>query len=180
MKMAKASQADIEMAIALESALDVLESWPPAMPEAIQRINGDLNYEYFDRDNVRYEYFDRDNDEQCGRALRHLLEIIERGSLSRVVYGLQVLLDPANKLVDPDADTLEHHPDAVAAQAQIAELTRQRDELLAALESLVREHDAVFTGRNDGAQDSYYNAHPGRAIAYRIARAVIASVKGAA
>lgn len=170
MKMAKASQADIEMAIALESALDVLERWPPAMPEAIQRIDGDREY----------EYFDRDNDEQCGRALRHLLEIIERGSLSRVVYGLQVLLDPANKLVDPDADTLEHHPDAVAAQTQIAELTRQRDELLAALESLVREHDAVFTGRNDGAQDSYYNAHPGRAIAYRIARAVIASVKGAA
>jgi len=46
--------------------------------------------------------------------------------------------------------------------------------LLAALQALIREHDAVFAGREDGgAQDSYYNAHPGRAIAYRNARAAI-------
>ena len=50
--------------------------------------------------------------------------------------------------------------------------------LLEALQGLIREHDAVFAGREDGAQDSYYNAHPGRAIAYRNARAAIAKATG--
>ena len=47
-------------------------------------------------------------------------------------------------------------------------------QLLEALQALIREHDAVFAGRTDGAQDAYYNAHPGRAIAYRNARAAVA------
>jgi hypothetical protein len=32
----------------------------------------------------------------------------------RVVWGCAVMLDPANKCVDPDADTIEHHPDTLA------------------------------------------------------------------
>lgn len=51
-------------------------------------------------------------------------------------------------------------------------------ELLEALKSLIREHDSVFAGREDGAQDSYYNAHPGRAIAYQKARAAVAKAEG--
>jgi len=33
-----------------------------------------------------------------------------------VNWGMYVLLTPSNKVVDPDADTLEDHPDTVAAR----------------------------------------------------------------
>lgn len=106
MKMAKASQADLEMAQELVGALDALgQRWCPTMPPAIERLT----------DGREHEEFDRLNDEDCGRALRHLLEVAERGSLSRVVWGMVVLLDPRNRCVDPAADTIEHHPDVTAA-----------------------------------------------------------------
>lgn len=108
MKMAKASQADLNMAMDLVNALAALgQRFYPCMPEAIERLGEDD-----ERAN-----FDRDDDAQCGRALRHLLEIAERGSLFRVVWSMVVLLDPRNRCVDPDADTIEHHPDVAAALA---------------------------------------------------------------
>jgi hypothetical protein len=61
------------------------------------------------------ERFDRDNDAQCGRAMRYLLGLADQASLIRVVFGAAVMLDPRNKLVDPDADTIEHHPDVDSA-----------------------------------------------------------------
>lgn len=108
MKMAKASEEDLRMAMDLVGALDALgQRFAPCMPEAIERLKGGRDV----------ERFDSDDDAQCGRALRHLLEVAERGSLSRVIYGMAVLLDPANKVVDPVADSLEHHPETVAALA---------------------------------------------------------------
>lgn len=108
MKMAKASQADLDMAVDLVSALDALgQRWAPSMPPSIERLTGGREH----------EEFDRHSDEDCGRALRHLLEVAERGSLSRVVWGMVVLLDPRNRCVDPAADTIEHHPDVTAAMA---------------------------------------------------------------
>jgi hypothetical protein len=106
MNMAKASKADMDMAIELCNALDALGNrLIPCMPEAVEQL----------RDGDEMERFDSDDDEQCGRALRHLLEIADRGSLMRVIWGMGVLLDPANRVVDPDADTLQHHPATVAA-----------------------------------------------------------------
>lgn len=105
MKMAKASEADLEMAIALANMLEALgHRFCPSMPTVIARNDGDEN-------------FDRDDDDQCGRALRALLETADRGSLFRVVWGAAVMLDPCNQCVDPDADTIEHHPDTKAGQA---------------------------------------------------------------
>lgn len=99
MKIAKASQDDLDMAMDLAGMLDTLgHQHCPAMPTMIARNDGD-------------EDFDRDDDEQCGRALRALLEVAERGSLMRVVLGAAVMLSPRSKLVDPNADTIEHHPD---------------------------------------------------------------------
>lgn len=99
MKMAKASEADLQMAMDLASMLEVLgHRHCPSMPTVIARNDGD-------------EDFDRDDDDQCGRALRALLETADRGSLFRVVWGAAVMLDPRNKLVDPNADTIEHHPE---------------------------------------------------------------------
>lgn len=102
MKMAKASEADLEMALELCGALDALSSSWPTIPKALSKA---------DDDGLGAEDFNRDDDHQCGEVLRHLLGLVERASLMRVVFGAAVMLDPRNKLVDPDADTIEHHPD---------------------------------------------------------------------
>jgi len=108
MKMTKASEADMKMAMDLCHALDALgHRFVPSMPEAIEEL----------ADGRESEHFDRDDDAQCGRALRHLLNVVDSGSLTRVVWGMAVLLDPKNKVVDPSADTIEHHPEVVAALA---------------------------------------------------------------
>lgn len=120
MKMAKASEADLNMAMDLCGMLDALgHRHCPSMPAVIAR-DGD-------------EDFDIDDEAQCARAMRALLETADRGSLSRVVWGAAVMLDPRNKLVDPSADCIEHHPDrksaeeaASAERSRIASLLRAR------------------------------------------------------
>lgn len=100
MKMAKASQADLDMAMDVCGALDAISSHWPTMPGS----EGD-------------EYFDADNPEHCVRAIAHLIETMKRGSLSRVVWGCAVMLDPRNGLVDPNADTIERNPGPAADSA---------------------------------------------------------------
>lgn len=111
MKMAKASEADLKMAFELCQVLDALTGLCATMPEKIN-LSEDEEYP---------EDFDRDDAEQCKRVVAYLCDLADSGSLSRVVFGIAVLLDPANKVVDPDADTLEYHPDTVAALAAMAE-----------------------------------------------------------
>lgn len=107
MKMAKASEADLEMAMELANALEALSSrWGATMPEKIAKPQ---------RDDDEAEGFSLDDDEQCRRVCEYLILMTRRASLFRVVFGMTVLLDPRNKIVDPHADTLEHHPDVVAA-----------------------------------------------------------------
>jgi hypothetical protein len=101
MKMAKASNSDLDMAMDLCGAIDALTSSWPTLPTGLCKPE----------DDEPDEYFDCNDDRQCGAVLRHLLAIAGRASLLRVVFGAAVMLDPRNKLVDPDADTIEHHPD---------------------------------------------------------------------
>lgn len=115
MKMAKASEADLEMAMELCGALDALTSSCPSLPDSLCKPESELG-----------ESFDCDDDRQCGTVLRHLLAIAERASLMRVVWGCAVMLDPRNRCVDPDADVIEHHPDAKAGIA--AKQARPLDE----------------------------------------------------
>ena len=103
--MAKASNADLDMAMELTAAIDALTGHWPTLPAGLCS----------DDDDAAEDRFDLDDDKQCGTVLRHLLAIAERASLMRVTFGMTVLLDPRNKVVNPDADTLEHHPDTVAA-----------------------------------------------------------------
>lgn len=103
MKMAKASEADLDMAMELCGALDVLTGHWPTLPAALMKPADD---------GAQADDFDCDDDRQCGAVLRHLLAIAERASLMRVVWGAAVMLDPNNRCVDPDADTIEHHPAA--------------------------------------------------------------------
>lgn len=117
MKMAKASEADLRMAMDLCAAFDVLgQRFVPCMPEAIEELG----------DDDEREAFDRDDDAQCGRALRHLLEVAERGSLSRVIWGMVYLLDPDNRFVDPDGSSLRPYSGklTVAPEGATATLSR--------------------------------------------------------
>lgn len=107
MKMAKASEADLNMAMDLAGALDSLSHrWVPSFPQGCGDTDPDADAD-----------FDRDDDAHCGRALRYLLDLSDRASLMRVVFGAAVMLDPKNQCVDPNADTIEHHPDTKAGQA---------------------------------------------------------------
>lgn len=108
MKMAKASEQDLSMALDLNGALDALGGRWPTMPSAISATA--------DNPSEPDTPFDRDDDRQCGKALRHLLEIADRGSLMRVVFGCSVMLDPRNQCVDPAGDTIAHHPDTIAGR----------------------------------------------------------------
>lgn len=100
MKMAKASTADMEMALKLCSALEAIGR--DFFPEEAAGEN-------------EPDEFDLGDNEHCGVVLRHLYDILQGGSLGRVIWGMYVLMDPVNKLVDPDADTLEMHPALDAA-----------------------------------------------------------------
>lgn len=90
MRMAKASREDIDAAMTLSSAFDTIR----------------YGYEPGEAEN----FFDVDDPASCQRTLKHLLAICERGSLMRVIWGLAVLIDPANQVVDPDSSVLELHP----------------------------------------------------------------------
>jgi hypothetical protein len=101
MKIAKASEADLNMAMDLAGALECLSHrWVPSFPQGCGDTDPDAD-----------DDFDVDDDQHCGRALRHLLDIAKRGSMGRVVWGMVTLVDPSNKIIDPAADVLEVHPD---------------------------------------------------------------------
>ena len=99
MKMAKASTADMDMALKLCSALEAVDR--RFFPEGSEGDNDP-------------EDLDLDNDTHCGKVLRQLADVLQGGSIGRVIWGMHVLMDPQNKLVDPNARTLEPHPETVA------------------------------------------------------------------
>ena len=96
MKMAKASEADINMAMDLANYCDSISR--RQMPDALSN----------DADHI--EWLDSDDCEQYGRLLHGLQELLDKGSISRVVWGMAVVCDPSNELIDPNEDTLAHHP----------------------------------------------------------------------
>ena len=96
MKIAKASEADIEMAMTLANYCDSINR--RQMPDALSN----------DADHI--EWLDSDDCEQYARLLRGLQELLDKGSISRVVWGMAVVCDPSNELIDPNDDTLAHHP----------------------------------------------------------------------
>ena len=113
MKMAKANQADIDMALKLSGFIDAIDERQVPKSASV--------------DPEEEEWLDLDDGEQCCRIVRELKTIISQGNFFRVVFGLAVLLDPANELVDPDANTIEHHPKRVQADEQIKALGAQLD-----------------------------------------------------
>lgn len=114
MKMAKASEADMNMAFKLAHALEAIsDRFGATMPEEIS-IQQELD---------ESERFWLDDDENCRRVCEYLIRLNRSASLIRVVMGVAVLLDPRNKLVDPNSDMLEHHPDTVRALEAMGKAT---------------------------------------------------------
>jgi hypothetical protein len=120
MKMARASQADIEMAMELANALEALSGrWGAAMP---QKIAKPAPADEAD------EKFCIDDPEHCRRVCEYLINLSRSASLFRVVMGMAVVLDPRNELLDPDAHTLQAHPKIQAALSAINPLPESLDD----------------------------------------------------
>ncbi len=96
MKMAKASEADIGMAMTLANYCDAISRGH--MPDELS----------IDAESI--EWLDSEDREQCKRLIEGLRRLLNQGSISRVVWGMAVICDPVNMCIDPDADTIEHHP----------------------------------------------------------------------
>jgi hypothetical protein len=104
MKLAKASKADLDMAYELVGAFNAMTNqWSPLVPRGCEE--------------EPEEPLDLDDPLQCYRILKYLIDLSDSASLGRVVMGAAVMLDPRNQCVDPDADTIEHHPLTLAAKA---------------------------------------------------------------
>lgn len=99
MKMAKASDADIEMAMTLANVIDDIE-----------RGYFPTKFADIDDDPDESEWIDTDDREQYARLVDGLRRLLCQGSLFRVVLGMAVICDPANECIDPDAHTIELHP----------------------------------------------------------------------
>ncbi len=149
-KMAKASQKDIDGAIELYQFLRAMSSGR-SCPEVVDEFGYKGYEDLLERDAVDVEF-----------ALR----AHERGDLFRVVWGLQVLLDPRNEVVDPNLPHLELHPkheqaakERDEARAQLAAVTAQRDALVKATGGFVDAFDGhgAFDGLFWGA-DSWMTA----------------------
>lgn len=112
MKMAKASEQDMEAALALSRAIEDLERG--SLPEGMDDPDSETRSDYIPRNHA-------------ADVVEHLVGMFKRASLFRVTFGMTVLLDPRNELVDPDSDTLERHPKITAA---LADAERYRGLLL--------------------------------------------------
>lgn len=95
MKMAKATERDMEAALALCRALEALQE-------------GHLPDEMTDPESEEVVWYDERI--HAAKVVDFLRRLTGSTSLFRVCFGMTVLLDPENELVDPDARTLEAHP----------------------------------------------------------------------
>lgn len=109
MKIARATDADIEMALELAGALESLTD--SAMPQQIENS-----------DDGSYEPFDLEDRDQCVRVCKYLTTVAEKGSLWRVALGMSAVLNPKNNITDPNADTLEPSPRIQAMESALDEL----------------------------------------------------------
>lgn len=118
MRMAKASEADLKMALTLAGYLGDIERGH--MPDDLS-YGGEIT-----------EFLDSDDCDQYARLLYGLRTLLDQGSICRVIWGMYVLCDPANRCIDPDSDTLEDHPDTVSANKDAERYRWLRDRLMGA------------------------------------------------
>lgn len=140
MKMAKASEADISMSMTMANILDDIErGYFPAKLAS-------------DPESEETEWLDTADREQYGRLIDGMRRVLNQGSIFRVIFGMAVVCDPDNELLDPTSDVLAVHPkltlaleqrddalkSAAAVNAQFEEISKQRDELLVAAKAAMQ------------------------------------------
>jgi len=153
MKMAKASEKDID-----------------AAGDAMSVLN-DISSGYYpkrDGDDCEDLHFDPDEPAHLRKFFNLMADTLDKapGWPSRVIGGMcYVILFDKNKIVDPDADVLELHP-------RFSQVQQERDELLAVL----REYNLPLTG-NEGRDNHEFGVFQ---VARELRRrAAIAKVEGA-
>ena len=109
MNMARASENDLNAAVALTQTLESLFNYK-SFPETLRP------------DDTQDARFDRDDPDQCREVVAHLADLVHSASLMRVVFGMAVLLDPESKVLNPDVGILEVHPEIANAQADVLRL----------------------------------------------------------
>jgi hypothetical protein len=119
MKMAKATEQDMDTALLVARFLDILDdcNHPLRRPDFPPGVDG----KPIETDP---DYFDKDDEIECKTFLRRLVKVLDKspGCMNRVIWGFHTVLH--NDVFDHDADTLEFHPtliDAVNARAKKAE-----------------------------------------------------------
>lgn len=96
MRMARASAQDLEIANQIAGALDQLIDG--YVPECVSTSEED------------FVWLDVDDAEQCQQVLLKLIDIARGGSMMRATFGMAILLDPRNEILDPSSDCLDLHP----------------------------------------------------------------------
>lgn len=109
MKMAKASQADLDMALDVANVLDDIECG--FFPTKLQSDE--------DAESEQIEWIDTDDRQQYERLIYGLKRLLNKGSIMRVIWGMAAVCDPSNECIDPDAHTIEHHPKRQGMEAAL-------------------------------------------------------------
>jgi hypothetical protein len=128
LKMAKASQSDIDAAIELYQFLQATSNGRGA-----DEVIDEFGYKGYD-----------DLLEREATDVEFVLRAHERGGLFRVVWGMQVLLDPANEVVDPNLPHLELHPKHVQAARELESLCKAKNEAIDERDELRRQLDQII------------------------------------
>jgi len=143
MKMAKASPEDLDMAMDLANVLDDIERG--FFPTKLQSDE--------DAESERVEWIDTADRQQYERLFFGLKSLLNKGSISRVIWGMAVVCDPANECIDPDADTIEHHPKRQQLEQQVTELIAERDAAMKDAERWRTVELLMFLGNVELNQD---------------------------
>lgn len=106
MKMAKATERDIEASLDIASIIGELENgYRPVL------VFGEDDEELF---------MDMDSADDLRAVVEKLREIADRGSIFRVTLGMAAVLNPRNEVVDPADDMLALHPRFAALEKDAA------------------------------------------------------------
>jgi hypothetical protein len=109
MKIAKASDDDFTAALTLMNVLEAVANYE--MPPELAHEAGSLG--------ERYD----SNDREHNRALVMYLQTMYHANpsaLTRIIFGLSALTNPANQITDPDADVIALHPRIKHALASVS------------------------------------------------------------
>jgi hypothetical protein len=134
--MAKASKKDIDMAIELTNFVETLAKG--FLPEQIANELDD-------------DFFDIEDGEACKKVINALLAIVDKGSIGRVTWGMSIICDSENELIDPNAETIEIHP-------KIQRILTDRNRLLEALTALLAGDENISEATDKQLESASINS----------------------